>query len=345
MQLKEPFLFKLIHSFLTEYLPIQKRYSINTIRSYRTALNMYLSFAAKEMNISLSDLTFKILNQEMTKRFIYHLKEKHKNNATTCNHRLICIRSFFKYVSDIEPTLTTFLDEIRKVPLSKTEHRNIEYMSENAVKIMLSMPDITTDKGIRDRFLMIMLYDTGTRIQELLSLRIKDIHISQTPIILVTGKGGKQRSIPLMSETIGHFEHYMKIFHPAPNGDDFLFYIKHGSSKKMMSDDNVRKLLHKYSCEARKICPEIPDNIYPHLWRHSRAMHLYQHGMDLTLIAQWLGHSQLETTLIYAHADTEHKRKAIQKAMPDNSLIAANSGNDRYQIDDETMLKRLYGLI
>lgn len=306
---------------------------------------MYLSFVSNEMHIPLSDITFEALNQNMTSCFIKNLKESHNNSTKTCNHRLICLRSFFKYVSDVEPTLTIYLDKIKKIPLGKTERHNIEYMSENAVKLILSMPDITTQTGIRDQFLMIMLYDTGARIQELLSLKIKDLYISKTPTISVTGKGNKQRSIPLIRETVVQLERYMKIFHPIPQDDDFLFYIQRKGLKQMMSDDNVRKLLHKYGAEAQKICTEIPENIYPHLWRHSRAMHLYQHGMDLTLIAQWLGHAQLETTLIYAHADTEHKRKAIQKAMPDDSPLTVNGGSERYQIDDEMMLKRLYGLI
>lgn len=345
MKLIEPLLYKLIRSYLVDYLTSQKQCSNDTIKSYRTTLNMYLTFVAKRMNISLSDITFEMLNQEMTSSFISHLHNERKNGATTCNHRLICLRSFFKYVSDMEPTFTIFLNDIKKVPLIKTEQRNIEYMSETAVHAMLSTPDITTKKGIRDQFLMIMLYDTGARIQELLSIKIKDIYLSKTPIVSVTGKGRKQRSIPIMPETVTQLERYMNIFHFDSQSDDFLFYIPRKGRKQMMSDDNVRKILNKYRMEARKTCLEIPENIHPHLWRHSRAMHLYQHGMDLTLIAQWLGHAHLETTLIYAHADTEHKRKAIQKAMSDDSPLAINDGNERYQVSDETMLKRLYGLI
>ena len=112
-----------------------------------------------------------------------------------------------------------------------------------------------------------------------------------------------------------------------------------------MSDDNVRKLLHSYGEAAKTVCPEIPDNLHPHLFRHSRAMHLYQHGMDLTLISQWLGHANLETTLIYAHADTEMKRKAIEKATSGKCDVSMRKPTQHnYGADEDEVLKRLYGL-
>lgn len=106
----------------------------------------------------------------------------------------------------------------------------------------------------------------------------------------------------------------------------------------------VRKMLGRYGGAVKKAFPEIEGSIHPHLLRHSRAMHLYQHGMDLTLISQWLGHANLETTLIYAHADTEHKREAIARASQSDSPLAGKLNADRYTVTDEDVLKRLYGL-
>lgn len=105
-------------------------------------------------------------------------------------------------------------------------------------------------------------------------------------------------------------------------------------------DNTIRVRMNKYASIARKECPEVPEKVHPHLWRHTRAMHLYQHGMDLTLISQWLGHRQFTTTLVYAHADTEAKRKAIEKAMGNDTVCSESS----YKLDNEEKLKRLYGL-
>ena len=162
---------------------------------------------------------------------------------------------------------------------------------------------------------------------------------------MLLGKGKKTRVVPIMDETVKHYLNYLSIYHKDENeySTSPLFYIKRGDVIHTMSDDNIRKFLNHYGDLAREICPEVPIKIHPHLFRHSRAMHLYQHGMDLTLISQWLGHSNLETTLIYAHADTKQKREAIEKSMGEN--IIGSVDIPKYTIEDEDILKKLYGLI
>src|SRR5665648_534949 len=122
------------------------------------------------------------------------------------------------------------------------------------------------------------------------------------------------------------------------------FMSSETDKKKRMCEDNARRLIKAYGSSTKEICSEVPDNVHPHLFRHSRSMHLYQKGMDLTLLSQWLGHAQIETTLIYAHADTELKRKAIESATDSSSPLKAKLNSERYIINDEEMLKRLYGL-
>ena len=123
-----------------------------------------------------------------------------------------------------------------------------------------------------------------------------------------------------------------------------LFYVKRDGIPIAMCTDNARRIIRGYAGKAQLICPDIPDDVHPHLFRHSRAMHLYQHGMDLSLISQWLGHSQFETTLIYARADTEQKRKAIENATPKNGPLSVHLNSERFTITDEDTLKQLCGL-
>lgn len=197
--------------------------------------------------------------------------------------------------------------------------------------------------GIRDQFLMIFLYDTGARIQEALDVKICDLRIDKTPTVTLHGKGGKIRVVPLMKDTVEHLKNYMGVFHKDETwfSPEWLFYVERKGIRSAMCDDTARLRIQKYAEQARESCPDVPERVHPHLWRHTRAMHLYQHGMDLTLISQWLGHKQVETTLIYAYADTEAKRKAIEKAMGSDSS-GTKPGN--YTVDDEETLKRLYGL-
>jgi len=148
-----------------------------------------------------------------------------------------------------------------------------------------------------------------------------------------------------MDKTAEHCRRYLSLFHP--DGQDkgqFLFYIVRQGEKLQMSDDNVARFMKKYGDAAKQQCNEIPDRIHPHLFRHTRAMHLYRGGMPLALVAQWLGHAQLETTLIYANADTEMKRRAIQKATSTANPIQADIfSNERWSNDTE-LIRALYGL-
>lgn len=194
---------------------------------------------------------------------------------------------------------------------------------------------------------MILLYDTGARIQELLDLKVCDIRLGMTSTAKLTGKGTKVRLVPMMPKTVLHLNNYFAVFHPDedPYSQKPLFYVARNGTQQKMSDDNVRKLLRTYAEAARIRCPEVPENLHPHLFCHSRAMHLYQHGMDLTLISQWLGHANLETTLIYAHADTEMKRKAIEKATSGKCDISTRiTALPALDVNDDEVLKRLYGL-
>ena len=172
------------------------------------------------------------------------------------------------------------------------------------------------------------------------------MQLGRLPKVTLFGKGRKTRIVPLMEKTILHLKKYLLVFHPDPASatDLPLFYsVTHGE-KHPLTPRMAQYILQKYGEQARRICQEVPEKVHPHLFRHSRAMHLYQGGMDLTLVSQWLGHSQLETTQIYAHADTEHKRIAIASSTsPDNPLYS-KLNSARYTISDEDTLKKLAGL-
>lgn len=232
-----------------------------------------------------------------------------------------------------------------KIPWKKdTKPMGVEFLSESEIKALFEQPDTTTKKGVRDLLLMIMLYDTGARIQELLNLKICDIQFGNAPTVKVLGKGSKYRYIPVMPKTMEHIRKYLKLYHSGRSDytREFLFYTEQKGIRAPISDDNVRKMLRQYADRARSHCPSMPDNLHPHHFRHSRAMYLYQHGMDLALVSQWLGHANLETTLIYAHADTEMKRKAIEKAS--TGICEIDIGVNDPNVLDDDVLKRLYGL-
>ena len=343
---KDKTLFGLIHDYFKVYLPNQRRASAHTIKSYRKSIDALLDFVKAQKKIELYEIEFGMIDHKMIAAFLDSIEES-GCSISTRNHRMACIRAFYKYAAKMEATAVVHRLEICKVPVKNlTKPDIIDYMSEAAVKAVLDMPDPDTAKGLRDQFFMVLLYDTGARIEEMVNVRIRDIHLSSTPTITVTGKRGKTRSVPLMEKTVEHFLVYNRVFHPDENeySQKFLFPSARGDKAKPIHQDTARKFIRAYGDRAKESCRDVPDVVHPHLFRHSRAMHLYQRGMVLTLISQWLGHSKMETTLIYAHADTEKKRRAIEKASDPSGPLSKHLDSTRYTVSDEEQLKRLYGL-
>jgi len=346
-KLNDEGLFRSVHDFLKIYMPTQKHTSPNTIKSYKETLNLLFDYITKVKGIRMSDISFSKINSQLLFCFLDWLETERHCSISTRNLRLACIRSFYKYASTMDFTLMVYRNEILKVPLKKDTQKNsvVKYMSEEAVKAILKQSDITSDKGIRDQFFMILMYNTGLRDREILDLHLKNFDAeSKTPCVHITGKGNKQRILPIMPKTVEHFMKYVKIYHPENNPDQYLFYtVMHGMIQQM-SDDNVARFMDIYSRKAKLECREVPDNVYPHMW-HSRALHLYRAGMPLALLAEWLGHAQLETTQIYAYADTEMKRDAIKKATDKmNPLMVKEEKPCWKNENSEELIRKLYGL-
>ncbi len=345
-RVKDIQLFTLVRNFLTIYLPVQRNISENTVVNYRISLNQLFEFISNQRHISYMSVTFEMINKETVNAFLDYLTEVKKFSPSTRNNRLAAIKSFLVYASGINPEYVSIIGEISAIKTQRDDpFSKVTYMSELAVETILKMPDSKTRIGLRDQFFMILLYDTGARIQEIINAKICEVKIGSTSSIQLHGKGNKVRMVPLMESTVQHLKNYMKEFHEGETWEsrNYIFYsIRNGSMEKIC-DDTIRVRMNIYAEMARKECKEVPDRVHPHLWRHSRAMHLYQHGMDLTLISQWLGHKQFTTTLVYAHADTETKRKAIEKAIGSASPTERIS-QEAYKVDDEETLKRLYGL-
>jgi site-specific recombinase XerD len=287
-----------------------------------------------------------MIDRNMLSMFLDYLENERGCSPATRNHRLHSIRAFYAYSAENNISAVAYYEEIKKVDSAKAPEKLVEHMSEDAVKAIIAQADTSTRKGKRDMFLMLFLYKTGARIQETLDIRLRDVQFGKTPSVTLHGKGASVRSIPLRENTSEHLKEYIKMFHPDEGiySDAHLFYTVRSGKRKRMTEDNARNLIQRYGLKARAVCAEVPVNVHPHLFRHSCAMSLYQSGIHLTLISEWLGHKNFETTLVYAHADTEIKRKAIEKAIPKDTALYEHTNSERYKISDEDVLKQLCGL-
>ena len=305
-------LFSHLREFFTIFLPKQARRSTHTILATQQVWNMLLSFVCCATGKRVESLTFADLSRENVMKFLDEMQQTKGWDPSTRNHRLARVRSFFRYVASIEPTLVFYLEDLRGIPMQKDVNKSfmLEYMPKDAITAVLRQPDPLKKNGIRDLFFLVLMYDSAARDCEMLSMRFCDFD-PVGRVVYLLGKGGKPRSVPISNDTIQHFHRYAKTFHPQKDGLVPMFYtIRHGK-KGQMSDDNVARFVSKYGASAKTTCPEVPARVHPHLVRKTRAMLLYKAGMPLELLAQFLGHNDPMTTLIYARADNEMKRKAI----------------------------------
>lgn len=339
--------FKLVRDFLTVYLPEQRAASPNTVKAYREALNLLFEHICACGGITLGKISFDDMTRENMESFLTFIERERHCSVSTRNHRLACIRSFIKYAGARDIRVQACVQELNGIPQKKTTDPNVvSYFSESALKTILTQPDIRKKKGMRDLFFMVLMYDTGARNQELLDLRLCDVHFSGIdPNVIITGKGKKIRLVPIMSKTVNHLKKYIEVFHTGSFSEDYLFYIERNGKRFAMSPDNTERFITKYGVMAHQSNQEVPESLHPHMFRHSRAMHLYRSGMPMVLLAEWLGHAQVTTTLIYANADTKMKREAIEKATSGLNPLVSNEQIHIEWENDEAMIKKLYGLV
>jgi len=309
--------FKTIRSFLLEYLPKQKCCKKNTVKSYRNALNLLVEYLRTEKGLTISQIDFDLFDRNLILGYLDWLENVRGCGATTRNQRLMVLRSFFKYAGVLDCAQVALHLEVKEIPTKNVPGRIVEFLTEDALQALLAQPDARKRIGLRNRFFMTLMYETAARCDELLSMKVCDLRLNtRHPIAYLTGKGDKTRSVALLSKAVEHCKQYLKMFHSdvGTSKDDFLFYTVIHGVRQEMSEDNAEAFMKKYGEAARKVCPEVPERVHPHQLRHTRAIHFYRDGMPLALLSEYLGHASVETTKIYAYADTEMKRAAMEKA-------------------------------
>ncbi len=335
---------KHLRNYFSVYLPKQKNSGENTIKASRQTWNMMLRFICNKKNIPLDSIEMGTIDAKLLTEFLDALESEKGWKASTRNNRLSLIRSFYTYATCMEPANYIYESSLKAIPLKKNVNKSfvLEYMEEDAVKALLAAPDTTKRLGIRDQFFLSLMYDSAARDCEMLAMKASDFNDDSATVYLM-GKGAKPRLVPVSKETVNYHRYYQERFHDKENLSAPMFYTIHGGEKTSMSDDNVARFLKKYADIARKSCSKIPDNVHPHMLRKSRAMHLYQAGMPLSVLSEFLGHEDPETTLIYARADTEMKKKAIEKAGKESGIVNISGTKMLWEGNDDIIEKLCRG--
>jgi len=307
---------KYLTEFLSVYLPTQRNVSKNTIYSYRDTFKLLIKYCQEIKNIPAERITLDVLSSNLLTEFLEWLETVRKCSISTRNQRLAAIHSFFRYVQAEEPSGLFHFQKVISIPSKKTMKTVVEHLIPEAMKLLLEQPDRGCQKGRRDLTLLSVLYDSGARVQELIDIKVRDVILETPAVILLYGKGNKTRRVPLMKNTVSLLERYLienRLDKSWKN--DYPLFTNNQQNK--LTKEGVAYIISKYVELARRTSTIVPAKVKPHMFRHSKAMHLLQAGVNLIYIRDFLGHVDIKTTEIYARADTETKRKAIENAYPD----------------------------
>lgn len=304
-------LYYYITSFFTKYLGNEAGLSINTIKSYRDTFILFFRYFEEVGICKISKLKMQTMNEENVIGFLDWLEQSRHCSISSRNQRLAALKAFCNYVIRKSPEESFLCQDVLRIRVKKTPQKSIEYLSVNAVEYLLKQPDSCSSQGIRDLAMIALMYESGCRVQELIDLKVGDITFRSPNTVNIMGKGRKARVIPISSNAADIIKTYLRSVRTC-NITDPLFVNRYD---KPLSRAGVSYVLDKYGCMARKIKTELyPSKLHPHILRHSKAMHLLENGVNLIYIRDFLGHSSVTTTEIYARCNPELKRKYIEQA-------------------------------
>jgi site-specific recombinase XerD len=324
---------KPIRDFFDQHLLSQRGLSSHTVLAYRDTLKLFLKFVCLRLRTTCTTLTLEDLTADTVRGFLDHLERVRKNGVPTRNARLAAIHAFFNYLASIDPRHLAQAQTILTVPFKRHSHRVAEYLERDEVLKIFAGIDGRTLQGQRDDALLRMLYNTGMRVSELVSLDVNHLRFSRPYTVRIHGKGRKERTCPLWNETVAALKTYLekrgvRLDDPVP------LFINHEGNR--LTRFGVRHIIGHRVSEAANTCPSLlTRRVTPHTWRHTTAMHLLQSNVDLNMIRSWLGHASIETTNGYVEIDLEMKRKTLKSA---EKLIPKKATTRRsWQNDDELL--------
>jgi integrase/recombinase XerD len=329
----------LLHGFFEDYLKLQKGVSPNTIKSYRDAVRLFLQFLSRETGCRITELNLDHLTYEQVSRFLDSLEAERGNHVRSRNQRLASLRAFFEYVGRQLPERLVQAERVVSMPAKRTPPPTTPHLERDEVEQVLANLPKTGRNALRDRALLLFLYNTGARVQEAAELRISNLEFAPHPRVHLHGKGNKWRVCPLWPQTSALLQALIAE-HYQPNIDGPLFH----SRGRAMTRFGIYKLVRRHT----KGLIDQPSrsthrNISPHVFRHSAAFGLLESGVDINVIRSWLGHVSLQTTNRYAEISIRAKEAALKACEPPRGSSLEPAARGVWQ-DDAKLLNWLQSL-
>lgn len=325
----ELYFYEMLRDFLYKYLVIQRRVSPATVKNYTDSIDQFRLYLRDQKGIPFEKVGFHCFSKDKVYDFCIWLRDSQLKAVNTVNLRLSAIKSFLCYCSEEDASLTENYLKVKSIHRFKGKaDPKLEYLNQEQLEAVFAAPDTETRNGRRNQYFMIHAYETGGRIEELVSMTLGDIIRNGANVqIRLHGKGDKTRYNPLPAEVIPHLDAYLSEFHPDGRNDDYLFYTIHNGEHTKMAPRTVNSFLAGYAKQLHKTDPFFPEDLHCHVFRHSIGMAMYKAGIPLSYIKDFLGHSSIDSTTIYAHADDAAMEKALRSVDQDALPEKDSKGN------------------
>ena len=298
---------RLVQQFFTTYLVQQRNVSPHTVASYRDTFRLLLRYVADRQGTRPAHLQLADFNAAVILAFLDALEQQRGNAPRSRNVRLAAIHTFFHYAASYDPGALATIHSVLAIPFKRYDRPLLGFLTVAEMQAVLDAPDRTTWSGARDHAMWATFYNTGGRVSEITALRRADLDLEDPAAVRIHGKGRKQRAVPLWNSTRRILRQWRERTQIAPDAPVFPNRAGHALTRTGV-EDRLRQSLHT----AATRCPSLQgQRVSPHTLRHTTAMHLLQSGVDMTVIALWLGHESPETTHQYVEADLEMKRRTL----------------------------------
>jgi site-specific recombinase XerD len=317
----------LLQQFFVERLMQQRHASVRTVAAYRDCFRLLLGFAAQRLGKPPAEIAIEDFNASLVLNFLEYLEKQRHNSIRSRNARFAAIRSFMHYAGLKEPAALAITQSVLAIPMKRFERRFVGFLTREYIEAIIAAPDPNTSSGRRDRVMLATLYNTGARVSELIDMRISDFLSGPSAAVRIRGKGRKERSVPLWSTTAAQLRRWLR---EQPRAAEAPLFPNR-SGRPLTRTSVTERLMLAVQIAAKRYPELATRRISPHLFRHSIAMHLLQAGVDITVIALWLGHENPATTHMYVEADLAMKERALK------NIQSPRTASVRYRPPDRVL--------
>jgi integrase/recombinase XerD len=327
-----PALGSLVHSFFADGLLTMKGLRPASVRSYRDVLRLFLRFIAQATRRKITRLAPGDLSFERVLRFVRYLEDARGNQIRTRNQRVACLHTFFDYLAGRMPELLDVAERVAAIPMKRVPPPETRFLERDEIDALFATLPTRGAHALRDRALLLFLYNTGARVQEVADLRVGDFELAPPARVRLRGKGDKWRTCPLWADTAQQLRRLLDQ-RPTRAPDTPVFASRQG---RPLTRFGIYKLVRRHTRQLQT-APAQSRRISPHVFRHTTAVHLLEAGVEINVIRGWLGHVSLDTTNRYAEISIRAKEAALRVCEPPAAASAALPQHPVWRTDESLL--------